>query len=309
MAHADLHMPMTRRELLHLMAGGAAAGLLSGLTTPAAAARHVSLEHQVNAHIQSLRRSGSVSPDERTAWSVYDFTAGRKLVSINEDRPLQAASMIKPFLAQAYFFQHQQDARRYPYDHVVRRRMEDMIRESDNDAANFFINRVGRDHPVHQRPQEVERVLKRHAGGIFRQVSIVEFIPHNGRSYRNRASAHDYSRFLYAMCRDRLPFVREIKHYMGLSNRDRIQDGTADVPRSVSLYHKTGTTAHLCGDMGLVEARDHRGKAHRYTFVGIIQKVGRAKDYGAWMRERGDVIRGVSDLVYLFMRRRLDLAG
>jgi beta-lactamase class A len=88
-----------------------------------------------------------------------------------------------------------------------------------------------------------------------------------------------------------------------LSNRDRIQYGTADVPRCLELYHKTGTTAHVCGDMGMLLARDRNGKQYGYTFIGIIQKEGRAKDYGGWMQDRGDVIREVSGLVYTFMRQ------
>lgn len=307
MSHVHPQFLLTRRQLLQGFAGATAAGIMGLLAVPAVEAREPSLEYQVNAYIQKLRRTGRIPSDERTAWSVYDFTAARKLVSINENQPLQAASMIKPFLAQAYFFRHRADKHRYPYNNRVRRKMKKMIRDSSNSAANFFINRVGRDRPVNQRPREVERVLKRYAGGIFQQTSIVEFIPHNGRSYRNKASAHDYSRFLYAMCKDRLPYASEIKYFMGLSNRDRIQDGAPDVPRSAKLYHKTGTTAHVCGDMGLLVARGRNGKPYRYTFIGIIQKDFRARDYGGWMRNRGNVIREVSEIVYTYMRKRHNL--
>lgn len=309
MSHAHARELLRRRMFLRLLAGGAAAGIMGGLWVPEAVAGQPTLGQQVNAHIQKLRRAGSIPPDERTAWSVYDFTTGTKLVSINEDKPLQAASMIKPFLAQAYFFRHQEDSGKYPYDDRIRAKLEAMIRHSDNHASNFFIDRVGADRPAPERPREVERVLKRYAGGIFQQTSIVEFIPSNGRTYLNQASAHDYSRFLYAMCEDRLPFVKEIEHYMGLPNRDRIQDGADAVPGSVDLYHKSGSTAHVCGDMGVVVARDAKGAPHRYTFIGIIQKDSRARDYGGWMRARGDVIREVSGLVYNFMRERHGLVG
>jgi beta-lactamase class A len=294
---------------LRLLAGGAAAGIGGGLWVPEAVAGQPTLGRQVNAHIQKLRRAGRIPPDERTAWSVYDFTTGSKLVSINEDKPLQAASMIKPFLAQAYFFRHLEDSGKYPYDNQIRAKLEAMIRHSDNPASNFFIHRVGAERPARERPLEVERVLKRHAGGIFRQTAIVEFIPSNGRTYLNQASAHDYSRFLFAMCKDRLPFIKEIEHYMGLPSPNRIQDGVDVVPASVGLYHKSGSTAHLCGDMGIVAARDAQGATHRYTFIGIVQKDRRAKDYGGWMRDRGDVIREVSALVYAFMRERHGLVG
>ena len=305
MSQAHPQPLLTRRRFMHLVAGAAAAGVLGiGSALPSPAAGGISLEYQVNAYIKQLRRTGRIPSDERTAWSVYDFTTAHKLVSINEDRPFQAASMIKPFLAQAYFFRHRADKRRYPYDKRVRLKMERMIRNSDNSAANFFINRIASNRPVSQRPREVERVLKCYAGGIFQQTSIVEFIPHSGRSYRNRASAHDYSRFLYAIFTNRLPYAGEIKHYMGLPNRDRIQDGAAGVPRNVKVYHKTGTTAHLCGDMGVLEAKGRNGKRYYYSFIGIVQKDDRPRDYGCWMRDRGNVIREVSGIVYKFMRRR-----
>ncbi|NIX01125.1 MAG: serine hydrolase, partial [Phycisphaerae bacterium] len=67
-----------------------------------------------NNHIQMMRRAGRVTPDEKTSWSIYDFTARKKLVAIREDVPHQGASMIKPFIAQAYFFRHQENRRRYP---------------------------------------------------------------------------------------------------------------------------------------------------------------------------------------------------
>ena len=300
---------LTRRQLLRAAAGTAAAGVMGGFATSAMAARAPSLEYQVNGYIQKLRRAGRIPSDERTAWSVYDFATGSKLVSINENEPLQAASMIKPFLAQAYFFRHRRDSHRYPYDRLVQLKMEEMIRDSDNAAADFFINRVGTGHPVHQRPRVVEDVLKHNARDIFRQTSIVQFIPHNGRAYLNKASAHDYSRFLYAMWKDRLPYAGHIKHYMGLPNRDRIKDGAEKVPYSAKLYHKTGTTAHVCGDMGILVAKSRNGHSYPYTFIGIIQKDDRALDYGSWMRDRGDVIREVSDLVYSYMRKRHNLVA
>lgn len=300
---------LTRRKFLQILTCIGANAIMGGRAVSAVADGEPSLKHQVNTYIQQLRREGTIPLDERTAWSACDLTTRRKLLSINEDNPLQAASMIKPFLAQAYFIRHETDSRNYPYDDLIRRKLEKMIWKSDNEAANFFINRVAAYLPVNQRPREVERVLKDHAGDIFRHTSITEFIPHNGRTYGNIASAGDYSRFLFAMFEDRLPFINVIRHYMGLPNRNRILDGITDISQSIDLYHKSGTTAHVCGDMGVVVVKDAKGAPHRYSFVGIIQKGERAADYRNWMRHRGNVIRDVSRLVYTFMCKRYDLPG
>lgn len=255
------------------------------------------LEAAVKRHIRKLRSQGLLARDERTAWSVYDFSTGRKLVSINEDAPFQAASLIKPFVALAFF--HQVERGRLKYGPKSKRHMERMIQRSSNISTNWVMRRLGG-------PRAVQRILKRHYGGMLKGVHIVEYIPKNGRSYRNKASAHDYSRFLYALWKGRLPRAAEIKRIMGLPGRDRLATGVDDLPKGTKVYNKTGSTAHLCGDMGILVVPGRDGKRYAYTLVGIIEKRSRARNYTAWIRSRGDVIRSVSDIVYQGIVRRHD---
>jgi beta-lactamase class A len=264
------------------------------------------LDQQVNAFVKKLRAKGLVSRDEETSWSVYDFTTGEKLVSLNEDTPRQAASMIKPFVAQAYFFKVIETSGRLRYTDYTREVMERSIRYSSNPATNELMRLVIK-HCSGNSPREVERVLKKNAPGIFQQTRIVETIPTSGQTYRNMASAHDYARFLHALWNDTLPYSSELKNLMSLPNRDRITYGVQSIPDSVVVYDKTGSTARLCGDMGIVEALGRNGRRYPYTFVGIIEKDRRAKSYGRWISERGKVLREVSNLVYSYMKRRHNL--
>ena len=78
----------------------ALAWLASGQLSQSAESR---LEGEVERYVKSLRSKGALQTNERTAWLVYDFTSGKTLVSINENQQLQAASMIKPYLALAFF--------------------------------------------------------------------------------------------------------------------------------------------------------------------------------------------------------------
>ena len=254
-----------------------------------------SLEAAVERHVKSLRRKGKIAADERTAWSVYDFTTGEKLVSINEDVPLQAASLIKPFIAAAFF--EKVERGQLKYGPRSRRHMERMIQRSDNGATNWVARRVGG-------PRSVQRVLRSTQPGIYQQTRIVEYIPRGGRTYRNRASAHDYSRFLYALWNDNLAGARELKRLMALPGPDRIKTNVGPIPRNAKIYNKTGSTGHLCGDMGIVLLRDAKGRELPYTFVGVIEKRNRTPRYGTWIRSRSNVIRGVSDLVYRGIARR-----
>lgn len=295
-----------RRDFLAAALATTSVGLLGGLPTLAAAAQPHPLQQKVASLIQSLRRQGVLRSEEKTSWSVYDFTTRTKLISINEALPRQAASMIKPFVSQAYFYQVEQGRKGARYTDEIRARMERMIQRSTNPDTNHIMDLVSR-HQSGQGPRDVEKVLKQAAPGIFQQTAIVERIPAGGQTYRNLASAHDYSRFLFAMWNNRLPYSQEMRRLMGLPSRDRMTQGVADLPSAVRVYHKTGSTAMLCGDMGIIEIPDQRGQWRAYTFIGIIERPSRTNDYSTWIRSRGDVIRRVSNLVYREMKDRHQL--
>ena len=297
----------TRRDFLAGLAL-CSGGLLLGAPSFAQAGRRQSdLQKQVVDLVQRMRSQGLIRPEEKTSWSVYDFTSGKKLVAINEDIPRQAASMIKPFVAQAYFYKLETSSGKMRYTNEVRRTMERMIRRSSNTATNRIMSIVSRNEK-NRGAKDVERVLKKNAPGIFRETRIVEKIPANGRTYRNLASAHDYSRFLYAMWHDRMPYADELREIMSLPNRDRIYHGVRSIPKGVRVYDKTGSTARLCGNMGIIEAPGRGGRRFPYTFVGIIERPSRAKNYGSWITRRSNAIRAVSNLVYLDLKQRHRLA-
>jgi beta-lactamase class A len=293
----------TRRDFISAMAF-CSGGLLLGAPSLAQAGRGSSaLQKQVVNLVRRMRSQGLIRPEEKTSWSVYDFTTRQKLIAINEDIPRQAASMIKPFVAQAYFYKLDRSRGKMHYTSEVRRTMERMIRRSSNTATNRIMSIVSRNER-NGGARDVERVLKQNAPGIFRQTRIVEKIPANGRTYRNLASAHDYSRFLYALWHDRMPYADELREIMSLPNRDRIYHGVRSIPRGVKVYDKTGSTARLCGNMGIIEAPGRGGRRYPYTFVAIIERPSRAKNYGAWITRRSNAIRAVSNLVYLDMKQR-----
>jgi beta-lactamase class A len=243
----------------------------------------------VEDYIKRLRQQGKLAADERTGWSVYDFTTGEKLVTINEDVQFQAASLVKPFIAAAFF--HEVKTGDLIYGPRSRRHMEKMIQRSDNVSTNWVMRQLGG-------PQKVERILKRRYPKIFQDTRFVEFIPANGRSYRNKASVHDYSRFLYAVWKDGITGSREIKRLMSMPGSDRIYTGAREIPKGTRVYNKTGSTARVCGDMGILSVKGRDGKRYPYTIIGIIEKQQRSENYTAWIRSRSDVIRNVSSIVY-----------
>jgi beta-lactamase class A len=238
-----------------------------------------------------------LSKDESTGWMVYDLTRDESVVQINGDRFFQAASMIKPFVALAFFHQVQDGS--LLYGPKSRANMEAMIQRSNNPATNWVMKTAGG-------PARVDSILRSQYGHIFKNTSIVEYIPPGGRTYKNKALPSDYIRFLRAVWNDEVPHSKEIRRLMSLPARSRLYSNTP-IPQGTLVYNKTGTTAHLCGDMGILAPRDRNGRRYPYAVVGIIERSSRPSDYGGWMLSRGNVIRQVSTLVYEEMKGQYQL--
>lgn len=260
-------------------------------------ARDSALEKQIEAYIKELRQKGKILPDEQTAWLVYDFTRGANLVDINADNSLQAASMIKPFVALAFFLKVKEG--KLKYGPKSRRKMEAMIQRSDNESTNWVMRRAGG-------PKAVQKALKKQYGNLSKFTEIVEYIPTNGRTYRNRAAPSDYGIFLRSLWNQKLYFGKEIRRLMALPGRDRLYDGTP-IPPGTMVYNKTGSTAHLCGDMGILSPKGKDGKRYPYSIVGVIEKKKRPHNYSQWQIARGNVIRKVSSMVYRELKTEYNL--
>ncbi len=275
--------------------------MLAGLTfvlllaAAAPAAIDSPLEAEIESYIKSLRAQGSISRYERTAWLVHDFTSGQKLVSINENTPLQAASMIKPYLALAFF--HQVQAGRLLYGPTSRLHMEKMIQKSDNASTNWVMKQTGG-------PTATKALLARHYPSLCQQLRLIEYIPSNGRAYRNLGSAGDYGRFLIALWQKKLPNSSEILRLMGLPGPDRLYDKASHIPSGTRIFDKTGSTAMCCGDMGILVAPGTNGLSYPYIVIGIISRDSRTTSYGTWISRRANVIREVSNRTYDYLKKR-----
>ncbi len=256
-----------------------------------------SVEKNIEEYIQSLRKKGTLSSDEMTGWMVVDLTNGKSVVDINANQVFQAASMIKPFVALAFF--HQAKEGKFIYGPKSRAKMERMIQRSDNAATNWVMRVAGG-------PAKCEEILKRYYSHIFKETKIIEYIPAGGKTYKNSAIPSDYVRFLQALWNDELPYGKEMRRLMSLPGRDRLYNGTP-IPQGTLVYNKTGSTAHLCGDMGILVPRDKKGRRYPYAVVGIIERSSRPRNYGNWMLSRGNVIRKVSTIVYQEMKKQYKL--
>lgn len=254
---------------------------------------YASFEQSIEDYINKLRRKGKIGKDESTGWMVYDLEKDKSIIDINADQEFQAASMIKPFVALAFF--HQVKQGKFKYGPKSRRKLVAMIQRSNNAATNWVMKQVGG-------PAKCEAILKKYYSHIFKKTEIKEYIPAGGRTYLNSAPPSDYVRFLRSLWNKELPYGKELRRLMALPGRDRLYHGTP-IPKGTLVYNKTGSTAHLCGDMGILVPKTKKGGRFPYVLVGIIERRSRPSDYGSWMKSRSNVIREVSTLVYKQLKR------
>jgi len=255
------------------------------------------VEQAIEMYIKELRRKGKISSDETTGWMVYDLTRKESLAEINSELRFQAASMIKPFVALAFF--HRVKEGELIYGPKSRRNMELMIQRSNNRSTNWVMRMTGG-------PSRCNEILQTYYSDIFKNTNITEYIPPGGKTYRNVALPSDYVRFLQALWDDQVPYSKEIRRLMSLPGNDRLFDHTP-IPPGTMVYNKTGSTAYLCGDMGILVPQDKLGNRYPYALVGIIQRSSRPRNYGNWMLSRSNVIRQVSTLVYQEMKKQYQL--
>ncbi len=274
--------------------------ILTACFLPAGALRASTLDSRLEAsidrYIKKYRRSRQLASTERTSFVVYDLSRQKKVVSINEDRPMMAASLIKNFVMLAYF--HEVKQRRKVHTDKNRRQLRLMIQKSSNPATNYFIRLLGG-------PRRVQRILRVNYP-YFQQTRIVEYIPAGGRTYRNMTSAHDLNRFYVQLWNGNLPYSEKMKWYLKLPNGDYIYKKTR-IPASVKVYNKTGTVYGLVADSGILVFKDSRGRTRPYVFTGMIQdrtktnRRNRYQSFGAWVTRRANILRRVSEKAYDYL--------
>lgn len=257
------------------------------------------LEAGIDRYIKSNRYRGRLASTDKTSFVVYDISKGKKVVSINEDQPMMAASLIKNFVMLIYFHEVRQGRLRHTNQNRIH--LKNMIQRSYNSSTNYFIRLLGGPRRVNQ--------LLRWNYPYFEHTRIVEYIPSGGRTYRNMTSAHDMNRFYNQLWLGRLPHSPKMKHYLGLPKGDRLYDKTC-IPRGVRVYNKTGTVYGMVGDSGILVITDPKGKQRAYILTGIIEDRtktnlrNRFQSFGSWVSRRTEILRSVSEGVYEYIYER-----
>lgn len=254
------------------------------------------LEADFERYIKTRRSRKVLAATDRTSFVVYDISKGKKIVSINEDRQMMAASIIKNFVMLAYF--HEVKYGRQKHTALNKGHLRAMIRWSSNPSTNYFIHLLGG-------TARVNRILRNNYP-YFKQTQIVETIPRSGRTYRNMTSARDLSTFFLKLWQGKLPHSEKMKWYFKLKNGDYIFKNTY-IPASVAVYNKTGTVYGLVGDGGILVLRDPQGRARPYIFIGMMEDRtktntrNRWQSFYAWKNLRAYILRRLSERAYKYI--------
>ena len=254
------------------------------------------LEADFDRYIKIRRRRKILAVTDRTSFVVYDISKNKKIVSINEDRQMMAASLIKNFVMLAYF--HEVKYGRQKHTPANKGNLRNMIRYSSNTSTNYFIRLLGG-------PARVDKIIRSNYP-YFKQTRIVERIPYGGRTYRNMTSARDLSTFFLRLWQGKLPFSEKMKWYFKLKNGDYIFKQTY-IPASVEVYNKTGTVYGLVGDGGVLVLRDPQGRARPYIFIGLMEdrtktnRKNRWESFYNWKNRRAYILRRLSEQAYKYI--------
>jgi beta-lactamase class A len=294
------------RKLVILLICWSIALLLPIFTTSAGTYRNIPskyrstidspLEANFESYIKSRRSRKILASTDRTSFIVYDISKNKKLVSINEDQQMMAASLIKNFVMLAYF--HEVKYRRQAHTDFNKGKLTAMIQWSSNTSTNYFIRLLGG-------PARVNKILHNNYP-YFKQTRIVETIPPSGRTYRNMTSAGDLSTFFLRLWQGKLPYSEKMKWYFKLKNGDYIYKQTY-IPSSVAVYNKTGTVYGLVGDGGVLVLRDPQGRARPYIFIGLMEdrtktnSRNRWQSFYNWKNRRAYILRRLSEQAYKYI--------
>ena len=262
------------------------------------------LQDKIEEYINKDQTYREVQNIERTGVVVFGLESESFLVQVNEYADLQAASMIKPFIVLAFLCLSHRGKDKYKLDfgEVSQDHINKCIRDSDNKSTNWLMEECGKalDMGGLTSPLAVSLILKEYFPDIAKLVDIVEFIPDNGRTYKNKAQPRAYSKLLYSLVKNQDPEFQILRSAMELDSKyDRLyqpNDG------GKVLFNKTGSTSRANGDFGVVETKS--GK--RYIIAIMIDRTERYPDalggYSKWQDDvGGKVVQNISKLVYEYI--------
>ncbi|MGA0224802.1 MAG: SH3 domain-containing protein [bacterium] len=267
-----------------------------------------SLEAGILSYMEDLYRSGRLQRQDILSMVVQDLSSGKLLVSIRPRRRVKSASLIKLPILHAYMLASEKGM--LEHSEIIQQHLVKMIRFSSNESTNWILEKLGG-------PSQVQKLLDQ--SSMYHELKLVEYIPEDGKTYRNKVSSADLNQILVRTWFHQILGVKSDKeqnrqaskrmlYLMSLPGykwiQDRIKDGTCFSRRkSVRVWDKTGFVKGINGDAGIVEFNTPNGR-RAYTIVLIMERENYLSipgDANTWSARVAMVLRRISEMSYAFV--------
>jgi beta-lactamase class A len=245
-----------------------------------------------------------IPKNEKISILVYDHRKNETLYSLNSDEPMQCASIIKPILSLGYY--HDVINGKIRHSSRNQNKIKLMIQKSKENkhVGNFLKMYSNGRRNQRDSIKRINKIINENYSKIFKNTSIVEPIPNNGKTYKNMASAADYNRFLKALTNEELPYNQEIENLLNLKKTTRMYSNWNSIPKNVKIYSKTGHTSGCCGEMGIVKPLGTNWKMYPYSMICIINRKPDSSSYRKWISPTKNKVNKIFSTIRSHIKRQ-----
>lgn len=271
------------------------------------------LEAGILQYMKEVYTKNKLKRKDKLSIVVQDLSAGKLLVSLRSRKSVKSASTIKLPILQAYMIQRFKGKFEETSNH--KKLIEEMIRFSSNSSTNKIIKLLGG-------TENIQRLLNKTK--FYKELRLLEMIPEDGRTYRNKISAEDLNQILMNIWFKRAigpqysaqinkTAAHEMLNLLGLPGhtwlKDRIKAETCfSSNKSVKLWDKTGFVKGLNGNAGIVEIDTPHGRK-AYSLVMLMER----QDYqtiegdaASWFEIVSLHMRRISEITFAYISNRYE---
>ena len=272
-----------------------------------------SLEAIILQYMKEVYTKKKLKRNDKLSIVVQDLTTRKLLVSLRSRQSVKSASTIKVPILHAYMIQRFNGNFIESSSH--KKLIEEMIRFSNNQSTNTIIKLLGG-------TENIQRILNNTK--LYKELSLKETIPEDGRTYRNKISAADLNQLFVNIWFKRVigskysaqinkEAAREMLYLLSLPGhswlKDRIKADTCfSANKSVKLWDKTGFVKGVNGNAGVIEIDTPHGR-RAYSLVMFMER----EDYqtiegdaNRWSVRVSLHMRKISEITFAFISNRYE---
>ena len=265
------------------------------------------LEAGILNYLKEIYDLNKLNINDKLSVIIEDLENANIVASINKDKIIKSASTIKVPILHAYMIKRTEG--KLIENKNLRLLIEKMIRFSSNSSTNIVINQLGG-------LAKIQNILEQTK--IYNQINLIEYIPENGRAYRNTISVSDLNRLLRDLWFKKIigskfsseqnrRVSNEMLNLLKLPGypwlKDRIRAGTCfSTNKTVKLWDKTGFVKGSNGNAGIIEINTPFGrKAYSIViFIGRNNFHSIKENTRNWFKNTSIHMRKISEMTFAY---------